>query len=78
MSKTYSYVKYDQIAVEKQETFKKLFEQLEAGLSLLGAGRPQSLAATKLEEAYMWIGKAIRDEQIRRLPETPHNPERGE
>lgn len=29
----------------------------------LSSGRPKSLVMTKLEEAYMWVGKSIRDEQ---------------
>jgi len=76
--KTFSYVRYDQEAVQKQELAKTMCEQLETFIHGLGAGRPQSLASTKLEECYMWIGKAIRDEQLRRTPETPHQPERGE
>lgn len=38
----------------------------------------KSLAITKLEECYMWIGKAIRDEQIARGGDNKHVPERGE
>lgn len=77
-SKTFSYVKYDEHAKSQQEIAKVMMENLEDFISRLGAGRPQSLAMTKLEECYMWIGKAIRDQQYRRLPETPHQPERGE
>lgn len=32
----------------------------------MGAHRAKALALTKLEEVYMWIGKAIRDDQIER------------
>lgn len=77
-SKTFTYVKYDQEAIDKQEAFKAKVEDLETMVHSLGAGRPQSLACTKLEEFYMWVGKAIRDEQYRRIPQTPHQPERGE
>jgi hypothetical protein len=77
MSQRFSYVKYDQESVTKQEAFKKKFEELEAmGIELLKASRPQSLFLTALEEAYMWTGKAIRDEQIFRDSLTAHVPER--
>jgi len=33
---------------------------------LLLSPRAKALAITKLEEVYMWIGKAIRDDQIKR------------
>jgi len=63
----FDYVKYDHIAVADQETFKTLFTKLEqATVTMLKPGRAQSLVLTKLEEAYMWVGKAIRDEQIAR------------
>ena len=35
-------------------------------INLLPEGRAKSLALTKLEECYMWIGKAIRDAQMKR------------
>lgn len=77
MSKTFSYVKYDDEAVRKQETFKTMFEAIEdfANLSLKDS-RPKSLLKTALEEAYMWTGKAIRDEQYERNAETQHEPAR--
>lgn len=65
MSGRFDYVKYDDDATKLQEGFKEVFEELE-GLVVenLKPGRAQSLALTKIEEAYMWVGKAIRDEQI--------------
>lgn len=56
--------------MEQQATAKTLCQALEAVINDLGPGRPQSLAMTKLEEVYMWIGKAIRDHQVeqRRAP----------
>jgi len=77
MSNTFSYVKYDQESIRKQETFKTMFEAIEdfANLSLKDS-RPKSLLKTALEEAYMWTGKALRDEQIER-DNTPHCEARG-
>jgi hypothetical protein len=61
----FDYVKYDKQAVDTQADFKEEFEALEQMvLSNLKPGRASSLVLTKIEEAYMWIGKAIRDEQI--------------
>lgn len=78
MSQRFTYVKYDQESTDKQEKFKKAFEILEAmGNDLLVASRPQSLFLTALEEAYMWTGKSIRDEQIARNSLVAHTPERG-
>lgn len=77
--KTFYYVKYDETSVSKQETARDICESLEAFISLeLLNGRAKSLAITKLEECYMWIGKAIRDEQIDRGGDNKHVPERGE
>ena len=40
-------------------------------------GRAKSLALTKLEECYMWIGKGLRDHQIAvNAEESEHVPER--
>lgn len=63
----FDYVKYDDRAVNDQEAFKDLFLALEDNVTArLKPGRAQSLVLTKLEEAYMWIGKSIRDAQIER------------
>lgn len=77
MSNTFSYVRYDQESVTKQETLKGMFEAIEAYCrSNLYPGRASSLVYTKLEEAYMWTGKAIRDQQIIRNSQTEHVAER--
>lgn len=62
----FDYVKYDKRSIEIQEPCKDLCRSLEALISCLGTGRATSIALTKLEECYMWIGKAIRDDQIAR------------
>ena len=65
-SKTFDYVMYDTKSIDQQHEFKEIFSTLEEMTEKLGAGRAQSLVKTKLEEAYMWVGKAIRDNQIQR------------
>ncbi len=64
-TKRFDYVQYDQEAQDKQTMFKSLFLSLAAHAeTCLDAGRAKAHVLTKLEEAYMWIGKAIRDEQV--------------
>jgi hypothetical protein len=62
----FDYVKYDDFSVRQQAEIKVKAEALEALIGCLADGRAKSLALTKLEEAYAWCGKAIRDEQIAR------------
>lgn len=63
----FDYVKYDEKALADQYTFKAAFENLEGMADiLLVSPRAKALVLTKLEEAYMWVGKAIRDDQIKR------------
>jgi hypothetical protein len=77
MSYTFNYVKYDEVSAKKQEKLKELFEEVEMYvINTLNGGRAKSLVLTKLEEAYMWTGKAIRDEQIDRDSMMAHVPER--
>ncbi len=61
----FAYVAYDAEASQKQAVFKAEVERLALLIeSQLKPSRPSSLALTKLEEVYMWVGKAIRDEQV--------------
>jgi hypothetical protein len=62
----FDYVKYDELATITQKHFKNVFEDAEQYIDRLANGRAKSLALTSLEESYMWVGKAIRDEQIAR------------
>jgi hypothetical protein len=65
----FDYVQYDDVGKAKQADAKDLFTEVETAINTLADGRSKSLALTKLEEAYMWVGKAIRDEQIVRSSE---------
>lgn len=78
MSHRFTYVKYDEKSIEIQEAFKKQFEAIEAVANdQLHDGRAKSLLMTALEEAYMWTGKAIRDQQMARDSQPANVPERG-
>lgn len=64
MSNRFDYVKYTELSVAKQNEFKEKFIELESLIEkYLDDGRAKSLVLTKLEEAYMWVGKSIRDSQ---------------
>lgn len=76
-SSRFSYVRYDEHRAKKQEAFKETFEMLEKlAEDLLMPGRSKALFLTGIEEAYMWAGKSIRDEQIL-ANDAPHEPARG-
>lgn len=63
----FDYVKYDQQAEEDQGRFKLAVSGLEGMIDeLLISPRAKAIAIIQLEEVYMWIGKAIRDDQIDR------------
>lgn len=80
-SERFAYIKYDAESVRLQTQFREIFEQLEfLGKMAIRDSRPKSLFMTSLEEAYLWIGKAIRDDQIERQRKagvkTEEQPER--
>lgn len=62
----FDYVKYDEPSQVQQAQMKQAFEDMELLILGLGQNRSQSLALTKLEECYMWVGKTIRDSQNER------------
>ena len=67
----FDYVAYDEKAAQDQHYFKMQVQNLEKSIDELESPRAKALALTKLEEVYMWIGKAIRDDQIKRNGSTP-------
>jgi hypothetical protein len=74
----FDYVKYDEQSTNMQIAFNKKFGDLAETLEALPDSREKSLVLTKLEEAYMWIGKAIRDEQIARIGYAPSEETRSD
>ena len=80
MPNRFDYVAYDKIAAEKQADFKAKVQELEGLLdehfpSSPGGqdphGRAKALSLTTLEEFYMWVGKATRDDQVARNGSAP-------
>lgn len=75
----FDYVRYDERAARHQADFKEAFTSIENMINIyLKPGQAKDSALTKLEESYMWIGKAIRDEQIVRNKGTELQEERGD
>ncbi len=71
-SSRFDYVAYDNLAGNCQGTAKTLVTGLEHFIEdSLRSPRAKALALTKLEEVYMWIGKAIRDDQVTRNGSAP-------
>lgn len=71
MGNRYDYVKYDDQANGLQADFKNTFMKLEETIDTqIQSPRAKALVHTKLEEAYMWIGKGIRDDQMKRNENT--------
>jgi hypothetical protein len=68
----FDYVAYDSHASELQAAFKGNLQSIEGFIEVsLKSPRAKALAITKLEECYMWIGKAIRDDQLARNGSAP-------
>ena len=59
-------IKYDEKSIATQGIFKEKCEEMEFAIRILQNGRERDMALIKIEECYMWIGKAIRDGQILR------------
>lgn len=76
MSTRFDYVKYDDEAALLQAKAKSGAQLLERVIDQLRCGSSKIKALDKLEECYMWIGKAVRDEQIARNGSAPLQEER--
>lgn len=66
LSHRFAYTKFDSQSQDSLAGFRDLFQQLEVHVDGLADGRAKALVYTKLEEAFMWVGKALRDTQIAR------------
>ncbi len=59
----FDYINYDFLRETKQKTLKTMFEELEHyAENNISNGRCKALFMTKLEETYMWAGKALKEE----------------
>ena len=75
----FDYIKYDDESIAIQQHAKIQASFLADTINELGGERNRSswLALERLEECYMWIGKAIRDKQIARNGDAELNETRN-
>ena len=67
MTNRFDWIVYDDNSVLLQAKYKEMFKQLEAELCLgLKPSSELTLACIKLEEAFMWVGKSVKHDQIKR------------
>jgi len=61
----FDHVEFDLAHIEIRKEAKQLCLDLESFVDQMTPSRAKSLALTALEESYMWIGKGLRDSQVR-------------
>lgn len=76
MKSRFDYVKYDHLATAIQSAAKSSVSSVEMLINALPDGRAKDKALDHLEETYMWMGKAIRDDQLCRNDATELQEER--
>ena len=66
--KRFDYVPYDETGRHKSQVLKDAYELLEELIhrTIPKESREKSLALTKLEESFMWVGKTIRNDVVDR------------
>ena len=67
----FDFIEYDDISIQQQVNFKDQFTKIVNDIEAISTGnqRASLIALVKLEECYMWVGKAIRDNQVIRNSE---------
>lgn len=60
----FDYIEYTDESQRLSDERKKVSEEFENLINKLPNSRERSIALTKLEECFMWCGKAIRNLQI--------------
>ena len=68
MTKRFDFVEYDETSIAIRGDIRRTMATVEDAMGQLKEGRAKSVALTKLEAAFMWVGKAIRDDQVARTP----------
>lgn len=62
----FDYVKYEPETVDRQQIFKEHVEELERMITTLDCPRSIEKAIEALEVCYMWIGKGLKNTQIKK------------
>lgn len=75
----FAYVPFDETGVIEQEKLRYAFQAAERAIADACEGPVMGvtsvIALERLQEAYLWGGKAIRDRQIQRNKEAPPSPQ---
>ncbi len=66
MQTRFDYVEWDEKAQSLSDSLKSQCLCIEAMVNPMADSREKSMTITKLEETFMWIGKAIRSDLIAR------------
>lgn len=68
MANRFEFIKYDDMSAETIKDFKSVFMVIDGLFDrrLVNGGAARAMALAKLEESFMWISKAVRDEQLAR------------
>lgn len=75
--KRFDYIKYDDVATERQAAIKLHVENIERMVEkLVVCPSAKKIAMEKLEEFYMWCGKGIRNDQLYRTGKVKLQEER--
>lgn len=61
--KRFDSITYDEASLALLEEFKTKFMEIDELTNKLLDGRSRALVHTQIETAFMWVGKAIRDDQ---------------
>lgn len=62
----FDFIKYDDSSFYTSAICKDIFLKVETIINTFPESREKDLVMTRLEEAFMWVGKCIRNEQIKR------------
>lgn len=66
MQTRFDYVTWDERAQNLSDSVKSQCMCIEAMINAMTDSREKSMAITKLEETFMWVGKAIRSDLLKR------------
>lgn len=70
MQTRFDYVGWDEKAQNLSDSLKSQCLCIEAMINPMADSREKSMAITKLEETFMWIGKAVRSDLLKRKAST--------
>lgn len=67
MTNRFDYIEYNERSQKLSDERKRVSQDYETLIEELPNSREKSIALTKLEECFMWVGKAIRNIQVNEI-----------